>query len=71
MTEKGLSLIKHASSEIECIESSYPIKKRLGQVGILLVQGSIPEAVCEISEIHQSTYTWRGSGCPGLFCSFS
>jgi hypothetical protein len=40
-----LILHHHASSEIKCIERSYPIKKGLGQVGILLVQGSISEGL--------------------------
>jgi hypothetical protein len=61
---------RRAVRKTKRIESSYPVKKSLGQVSILLVQGSIPK-VCEVSEIQQSTYTWRGSGCPGLFCGFS
>ena len=45
-----LILNNQASGEIECIESSYPVKKSLGQVCILFIQGSIPEVLRDLGE---------------------
>jgi hypothetical protein len=52
-------ILHHASSEIDCIESSYLVKKSLGKIGILLVQGSIPEGLRDFGNSAVDD-TWRG-----------